>query len=236
MTRVAIVEDDPIYSDQLQQYLNRYEQESGEKFLPVCFSDGVDLVEHYSADYDILLLDIEMPGLDGMTAAERIRKVDREVVIIFITNMSQYAIQGYAVEALDYVLKPISYYSFTQCIQRAMERMRRRTKQFHSVSTGKGETRKLELSQIYFMEVQKHTLIYHTTEGEITASGAMSEVEQELQGRFFRCNKGYLVNLEHVSSIQGDLVTVGGQQLQVSRAKKKPLLDALNNYINEVSK
>ncbi|MCD7918722.1 MAG: LytTR family DNA-binding domain-containing protein [Clostridiales bacterium] len=236
MTRIAIVEDDPIYSAQLQRYLSKYEQESGEKFRTVCFSDGVELVEHYSADYDILLLDIEMPGLDGMTAAERIRRVDREVVIIFITNMSQYAIRGYAVEALDYVLKPVSYYSFTQCIQRAIERMRKRTKQFHTVSTGKGETRKLELSHIYFVEVQGHTLIYHTAEGEVTASGAMNEVERELAGRFFRCNKGYLVNLEHVSSIQGDLVTVGGQQLQVSRAKKKPLLDALNNYINEVSK
>ncbi|MCC8099406.1 MAG: LytTR family DNA-binding domain-containing protein [Clostridiales bacterium] len=236
MTRIAIVEDDPIYSAQLRRYLDQYEQESGEKFVTVCFSDGMELVEHYRADYDILLLDIEMPGLDGMTAAERIRRVDREVVIIFITNMSQYAIQGYAVEALDYVLKPVSYYSFTQCIQRAMDRMRKRTKQFHSVSTGKGETRKLELSHIYFVEVQGHTLIYHTTEGEITSSGVMNEVEQALQGRFFRCNKGYLVNLEHVDSIHGDLVTVGGQQLQVSRAKKKPLLDALNNYINEVSK
>ncbi|MCD8160632.1 MAG: LytTR family DNA-binding domain-containing protein [Clostridiales bacterium] len=236
MTRIAIVEDDPIYTNQLQRYLARYEKESGEKFLTVCFSDGVELVDRYSADYDILLLDIEMPGLDGMTAAERIRRVDREVVIIFITNMSQYAIRGYAVEALDYVLKPVSYYAFTQCIGRAMERMRRRTKQFHSVNTGKGETRKLELSHIYFVEVQGHTLIYHTAEGEVTASGAMSEVERELTGRFFRCNKSYLVNLEHVDSIHGDLATVEGQQLPVSRARKKPFLDALNNYINEVSK
>lgn len=222
MTRVAIVEDDPIYSAQLQRYLNQYEQESGEKFLTVCFSDGVELVEHYSADYDILLLDIEMPVLDGMTAAERIRRVDREVVIIFITNMSQYAIQGYAVEALDYALKPISYYSFTQCIQRAMDRMRKRTKQFHVVNTGKGESRKLELSHIYFVEVQGHTLIYHTTEGELTASGTMNEVERELAGRFFRCNKGYLVNLEHVSSIQGDLVTVGGSSSRSAGPRRSP--------------
>ena len=100
----------------------------------------------------------------------------------------------------------------------------------------RGETRKLELSHICFVEVLGHTLIYHTTEGEVTASGSMSEVERELTGRFFRCNKSYLVNLEHVDSIRGDLVTVEGQQLPVSRARKKPFLDALNNYINEVSK
>ncbi len=222
MTRIAIVEDDPIYSVQLQRYLNQYEQESGEKFRTVCFSDGVELVEHYSADYDILLLDIEMPVLNGMTAAERIRRVDREVVIIFITNMSQYAIRGYAVEALDYVLKPISYYSFTQCIQRAMDRMRKRTKQFRVVNTGKGESRKLELSHIYFVEVQGHTLIYHTIEGELTASGAMNEVERELAWRCFRCYKGYLVNLVHVSRIQGDLVTGGASSSRSAGPRRSP--------------
>jgi DNA-binding LytR/AlgR family response regulator len=236
MVRIGIVEDDVIYQKQLKSYLTRYEEVSGTKFSVTCFFDGSEIVDHYSAEYDILLMDIELGSMDGMTAAEAIRKVDQQVVIIFITNMSQYAIKGYGVEALDYVLKPISYYAFTQRIERALERMKRRNDQYLYINIGK-TPRKLLASDLHFIEVQGHTLIYHTADGLLTASGSMSEVEKGLDSRtFFRCNKCYLVNLSQVESIQGDMATVGGEQVQVSRSKKKSFLDALNNYINEVGK
>lgn len=237
MIRIAIAEDDPIYQTQLTDYLTRYGQETGKQFSIRCFSDGSALVEGYSGDYDILLLDIEMTPMDGMSAAEAIRRVDSEVVIIFITNMSQYAIKGYAVEALDYVLKPISYYAFTQRLERALERRNRRRNRSVTIPMGKGSTQTLRLNELRFVEVQGHTLTYHTASGPITTTGSMSEVEQMLSGDpFFRCNKGYLVNLSQVDSVQGDMATVGGERVQISRAKKKAFLDALNNYINEVGK
>ena len=97
--------------------------------------------------------------------------------------------------------------------------------------------KKLDISTIYYVEVQEHILIYHTKEGNITVSGTMREVEKQLEGKgFFRCNKGYLVNLAHVESFRDDTALVGGDQVQVSRAKKKPFLDAVNNYLGEVGK
>lgn len=237
MIRIAIAEDDPIYQQKLTSYLTRYGQEQGKQFDLHCFSDGAELIQHYTANYDILLLDIEMTPMDGMSAAEAIRKMDSGVVIIFITNMGQYAIKGYAVEALDYVLKPISYYAFTQRIDRALERMKRRTDRSVTIPLGKGSTHRLRLSDLYFVEVQGHTLIYHTASGLITAAGSMSEVERMLgSDGFFRCNKGYLVNLAQVDSVRGDMAMVGKELVQVSRGKKKAFLDALNNYINEVGK
>ena len=110
MIKIAIVEDDAIYSSQFKQYLNKYELENGEDFDITFYSDGDMIVEDYHSQFDIILMDVEMRFMDGMTAAEEIRKTDKEVVIIFITNMPQYAIRGYAVEALDYILKPVSYY------------------------------------------------------------------------------------------------------------------------------
>ena len=126
MIRLALVEDDELYRSQLREYIDKYSAVSGEKFTVTEFSDGDEIALGYKAVYDIILMDIEMKFMDGMMAAEEIRKVDTEVIIIFITNSPQYAIKGYAVDALDYVLKPVSYYAFSQRLGRAVERVARR--------------------------------------------------------------------------------------------------------------
>ena len=236
MVRIALVEDDPIYRNQLKEYLARYEKESAEKIRITTFTDGDEIAIGYRAEYDIILMDIEMNYMDGMTAAEEIRRLDPEVVIIFITNSPQYAIKGYAVNALDYVLKPLYYYAFSQCINRASGRMQNRTKRFLYVSSKNG-SQKLDCSRIYFMEVQGHDLAYHTADGVVTAIGTMKDVEEALDNRaFFRCNRCYLVNLEHVDGIRDEEAIVGGEPVQISRSRKKAFLDALNNYFGEVGK
>ena len=126
--RIAIVEDDKVYQEQLTGYLHQYEQESGERFLITLFTDGDEITENYGSNFDIILMDIQMPFMDGMTAAECIRGKDSEVVIIFITSMPQFVMRGYTVDALDYVLKPISYFAFSQRIERALARMEKRKK------------------------------------------------------------------------------------------------------------
>lgn len=236
MIRVAMVEDDAAYRQQLTEYLKRYQEESGENFHISVFTDGAEIAEEYKSVYDIILMDIEMRYMDGMTAAERIRERDMEVVIIFITNMSQYVMKGYTVDAMDYVMKPITYYAFSQRIDRALQRMKRRSKQYIAI-THQGGMMKLDASQITYIEVQDHDLVYHTCRGSFTAKGTLSDAERALkEKKFFRCNKAYLVNLEYVESVQNYDVQVGDTWIQVSRPKKKALLDALNDYINEVSK
>lgn len=236
MIRIALVEDDRAYREELMQFLKRYERESNEKFHITTFTDGDEIVEGYSGSFDIILMDIVMKYLNGMDAAERIRDMDNEVVIIFITNTPQYAMKGYTVGALDYVLKPVSYYAFSQRIDRALMRMKKRTKRYISVSY-KGGIKKLDVSQITYVEVRDHDLIYHTTSEDFLSKGSLGELEDVLGSEhFFRCNKCYLVNLEYVESVQNNDILVAGDQLQVSRSKKKALLDTLNNYINEVSK
>ena len=130
MIRIAIVEDDRVCAGTLQEYLCRYEKESGEIIQSTLFEDGEDIAVGYRAEYDIILMDIEMQFMDGMSAAEAIRKVDEEVTIIFITNMAQYAIRGYSVNALDYVLKPVSYFAFSQRLDRAVSRLRKKEKHY----------------------------------------------------------------------------------------------------------
>lgn len=236
MVRVALVEDDPRYRRELSEYLERYARESGEKFRITAFPDGAEIAEDYTADYDIILMDIVMPYMDGMRAAESIRTLDDEVVIIFITETPQFVMRGYTVDALDYVLKPLSYFAFSQRIQRALERMKRRAKRYIPVMY-RGGMKKLDVSQITYIEVQDHDLIYHTASESLLSKGSLSELERSLgEQNFFRCSKCYLVNLEHVDSVDSTSIRVGGEHIQVSRARKKALLDALNDYINEVGK
>ncbi len=236
MISVALVEDEAASRQILTEYLERFSQETGEKIRITVFPDGAEIVDDYRANYDIILMDILMSYMDGMKAAKAIRKVDKEVVIIFITNTPQYVMKGYTVDALDYVLKPVSYFAFSQRMQRALERMKRRTRKYISV-VFQGGMRKLDVSRLLYIEVLNHSLIYHLADECLEAKGSLSELEESLrQYHFFRCNKCYLVNLEHVESVTENSVNVGGDQIQVSRAKKKALMDALNNYINEVGK
>jgi len=110
--RIGIIEDDPQYVEQFTGYIKKYAEESGEKFDIKIFSDGIDLVSDYNASYDILFMDIQMKLLDGMSTAKSIRKMDKDVIIIFVTNLPQFAIQGYEVEAMNYVLKPVNFLPF----------------------------------------------------------------------------------------------------------------------------
>jgi len=236
MIRIALVEDDDGYRNEFIGYLKKYEAESGQRFRITTFTDGDEIADAYKSDYDLILMDIAMRFMDGMTAAEKIRKYDSEVVIIFITNMPQYVMKGYAVDALDYVLKPVNYFAFTQRIERAIGRMAKRQRRYISV-TVRGGIQKLDVSKILYVEVRDHDLIYHTSKDSILSRGTLADAEQILgDAGFFRCSKCYLVNLEFVDGVQGNDVIISGENIQVSRARKKDLLDALNNYMNEVSK
>lgn len=236
MIKIAIVEDEHAYAMQLQEYLHQYEAENGEVFEISLFSDGDEIVHKYKPVFDIILMDVEMKFMDGMSAAEEIRKVDTEVVIMFITNMPQYAIRGYAVDALDYVLKPVSYFAFSQRLNRAISRMKKRESKTLSISI-KGGTVRLDVANITYIESQGHTLIFHTLSGDYETSGTMKDMEKELEEvNFYRGNKGYLINLAHVEGIKDGCAVVRGEQLLLSRARKKDFMETLTRYWGEVMK
>lgn len=237
MVSVAIVEDDAGYTKRLQEYLKKYEEEYREPLEVTAYSDGDEIVENYRGQFDLILMDIEMRFMDGMAAAEQIRKQDSRVIIIFITNMAQYAIRGYAVDALDYVLKPISYFAFSQRIKRAMERMKKREERYIMVNTKIG-VHKIAVSQLCWVESQGHRLTYHTKDAQYeSTTTSIGKLETELgSASFFRCNKCYLINLRYVTGIDKDNVLLGDLSVPVSRAKKSELKRALVAYMGEAMK
>lgn len=230
MVRIAIVEDDRAYAKKLQGYLEQYRAEHQAALHCRVFHDGLAFLEGYHSDFDILLMDIEMPMLDGMSAARRVREADPHVVIMFITSMAQYAIRGYEVGALDFILKPVSYAVFSQKLQKAV-RLANRNRQEHLLLPMNGTQRRVSIPLILYVEVAGHQLQIHTETGIYCVSLPLKKLEAELAGHpFAKCNQCYLVNLRQVEEFRGNTVVVGGHTLQVSRPRRKDFQIALTNY------
>ena len=231
MLKIAVVEDQTEVRESLCQFIRQYAGEQGLQAEVEPFADGAVIAEGYRPGYDIIFLDVEMPRLGGFGAAERIRAVDPDVVLVFVTNMAQYAIKGYEVDALDYVLKPVPYFAFSQQLQKAVEKVSRRARHYLAVPV-EGGLRRLDTAQIYYLESEGHRVHFYTEEGEFTAPGALKTFEEKLAAcPFARCNSGYLVNLAQVRGVQQGVVEVGPYELQVSRPKRKSFLAALADYI-----
>lgn len=231
MYRVAIVEDDRGFVEELKGYLVQYAEEEGQKFEVCAFYDGAEILEGYEPKYDLILLDIEMPKVNGMDAAEKIREMDENVVLMFITSMAQYAIRGYSVGALDFVMKPITYYTFSMKIKRALKRVQKKELPSILLNLPDG-VKKLELRQIYYLEVQNRQLHYHTDEGEFVMRGSLQSAESSLPSHIFaKCNHWYLVNLMHVTEVRKNTAMVGPFELEISRRNRTGFLNALAEYM-----
>ena len=216
MNRIAIVEDDQGYRETLFTYIRQYETERGTTFETTPFEKADDFLAVYQGDYDIILMDIE-----------EIRKKDAQVVIMFITNMAHYAIKGYEVGALDFVLKPIQYLNFANKMDRAMQLVENRGSKPVMIQTGTGMI-KIDSRDIYYVEIQNHVLRYHTRQGNFEMRGSLKNVEEELpKGLFAKCSNWCLVGLTHVAEIRDDTVIVEGEKLQISRRSKKNFMTAL---------
>lgn len=233
MIHIAVVEDEQAYVEQLTEYIARFQGEFSQEMKVTVFSDGDEIAEDYRADYDIILMDIQMRFMDGMTAAEKIRELDRDVVIMFITNMTSYAVKGYEVDALDYIVKPVEYFSFSRKLLRAMERVRKREESYLMIPVESG-IQKLAAGEIYYVESFGHQLIYVTKKGRFASRGVMKQAEEQLAPKgFFRSGKSYLVNMKYVEGISEGCCVIHGEKLQISRQKRKEFMEVLLNYMSE---
>lgn len=232
MLKIAIVEDDDITIRQLCDFVNQYGKEQNQEIEIITFRDGSEIITDYQPIYDIILLDIEMPKVNGMDAAEQIRQHDEDVVLVFITNMVQYAIRGYSVRALDFVVKPVNYYTFSLKLTRAISRVKKRKSGKTILLALTDGIKRLDTKQIYYVEIQNRMLHYHTEDGEYIVRGTMQNAEKELKDfGFVKCNYWYLVNLRYVSEIRKDVAVVAGNELEISRRNKKSFMEAVTSYV-----
>lgn len=232
MINIAIVEDEIQQRKLFEGYLERFSKEVPQQIAVHSFSDGDELLETYiPGKYDILLLDIQMKRMDGMQTAQEIRRVDSDVVIMFVTNLVQYAVQGYAVNAIDFLVKPVSYDVFCQKLNNAIDRLHREEWKTVWIRTAEGHV-SIHLADIIYVELLARRLFIHTTAVVYQCSSTMQYIEEKLNdSRFFRCHAGYLVNLSYVRSVGKTTAMAGSQEIPVSKHRRKEFLDEIGNYL-----
>ncbi len=228
--KIAIVEDEKKYRDTLKTNFNKYSNEHKISFSIDEFTDGYDFIDNYQCQYNLIFLDIELKQLDGMKTAEMIRERDHKVIIIFVTNLVNFAVKGYEVDAQSFLIKPVTYFKFSREVHRALNKIDQQNNHHIILNTESG-IKKIESSQILFIESVKHELIISTFQRNYSLWGTLKEWESKLENQhFYRCNNSYIVNLEHVKGVDGDYVIVNQTRLKISRARKKNFMDVLTEY------
>ena len=236
MYTINVVEDDLETAKLLASYLQQYAASKGMEIAVSLFSNAFDFLEGYGEHVDAVFLDIEMPGMTGMEAAKRLREKDSNVIIVFATNLAQFAIEGYSVNALDFILKPFSYPAMELKFDRIFSELSHKSKEATITLTRKDGVQIVAVNEICYVEVRNHSLIYHLEKKSITSWGSLSSAAKELAPHHFSlANACYLVNLRHVQGIEGNDVVVNGERLAISKNKRKTFLGDLALYYGGMS-
>ncbi len=232
MYSVAVVDDEKTFSDQMTLMLRRWADEHDTELDITCFQDGIEIAEDFRHRWDIIFLDIQMKLLDGLDTARRIRACDSDVIIIFVTTMAQYAINGYEVDAFDYILKPLSYPQFGLRMAKAIRTAEKKKAHRYVCLKKYSDVVKVSTDDLLYIEVSGHTLRYVTDNETYEKRATIGEAEKELDGLpFARCSLSFLVNLKRVDRVSGDTVMIGPHRLPISRNRKKEFLQAFTDFL-----
>ena len=230
MKNIAIVEDEDASAELLTSYIVKYGKTYGQEFNVIRFKNAVEFLEDYKAVYTVVFMDIQMPKMNGMDAAIELRKLDKAVSLIFITNMIQYAQKGYEVDAVSFLVKPVSYFDFSMKFRKALD-ISVLNEERTVIVKNQGGLCRISTDKLMYVEIISHRLYYHLVDDVVEVTGVLSAVEKELSAYgFLRCNKCYIVNPQFVVGVKGFNVQVGNSVLQISRPRRAAFLSELANW------
>lgn len=231
MLHIAICDDEKDFVTYLTELVYQYAAETGEEIKVSAFYDGIELIERYDTTIDLIFLDIQMKMINGLRTAERIRQMDEKVGIIFLTTLTQYALEGYKYQAADYIVKPMKYVR----LKAEMDQWRKRSRKLDSpaivVANDSGKY-KIFLNTLQYVETFNRNLLLHTEQEKIICYRSMKEMEQELAVHgFVRCHTSYIVNLFFVKGVKKlEITLVTGETIPISQPKRKQFMEQLAEY------
>lgn len=232
MLLIAIVDDTPSDIERLKAQVENHLTRARESFRIHTFGESVDFIRSQES-YDLVFLDIHMDKINGLEAAHFIRKINKEVVLIFVTQMAQMAIRGYEVDAMDFIIKPSDQASIDRVMDKALKRIVDRAGSFVVLKTAR-DTISISTSKIHFIEVYDHDLVYHTEEGEYRIRGQLNKVRQEVDSQqFVLSSRSHLVNLRHVASVHNDHLMVAGKMVPLSKVRRKEIEQRFVSFLGE---
>ncbi len=232
MIHVAIVENDPKQAKLTAERCRKYGEENGLSFSVTSFENGYDFLEGEISRFDIIFMDIDRPGINGRETSFKIREKGIKASLIFVTNLPQYAIEGYKVQALDFILKPMTYADFSLARKRARQNLDAEKDEVIALEIH-GRFEKFKNSDVLYRERIRHDVYLHLSgKDTISFRSSLHQIEPILNKNvYFKCNSGCIVNLGKVKSMDGDvLLRENGDRISVSRSRKKETKRKLGEY------
>lgn len=231
MVKIAFCDDELSILNELRVLLDRYRVEHNQEIDYTAFQSPWDLLTEIERGtrYDVLFLDVIMPGETGIDTAAEIRNYDSNVKIVFLTSSAEYAVQSYAVGAYFYQLKPIWKESFFRLMDSAISACEKERENSLILRCKSGITR-IELRHIEYCEVIHRTLFIHLTSGKVLeCSGQLDDLSRKLDsyGGFLRAHRSYLINLEYVKNLSSRAITMSSlSEIPIPHGKYQEIKDA----------
>ncbi len=231
MLHIAICDDEKDFVEHLTGLLLQYSRDTGREIKITAYYDGMELIEKYDTTIDLIFLDICMKMVNGLHAAERIRQMDENVGIIFLTTLTQYGLEGYKYQATNYIIKPLKYVRLKSEMDKFIRRRQKDETPSLVIANDTGKY-KVSLKSIRYIETYNRNLMFHTENENIICYKSMKEVEKQLQDKsFVRCHTSYIVNLFYVKGIKKlDIELITGETIPVSQPKRKEFMERLADY------
>ena len=234
MLNFAICDDEPYMAQEIANQLSWYM--NGKQIASYCvssFQNGCSLLES-DCDFDVIFLDIQMEHLNGMETAKMLRQRKNHSLLIFVTVLKECVFDAFEVEAFDYLLKPFDSDHFKRTMDRVIKTLQQR--ETKSIVIRRGTSCDIILlPEIVYFEVQGRKIYIHQSNGKITDYyDKLNDLEQRIDGRFFRCHRSYLVNIEYIRGCNaGQVILSQGDKIPVSRLRERDLRQALLRYMKE---
>ena len=232
--KIASIEDSHLDRELFKKTTKEISKNTNTSFAIDYFESGEDFLKSDTSVYQVAFMDIELPNKNGMEIAKELRKVNSSTLLIFLTNYIQYAVEGYEVDAFDYILKPINYYSFYMKFQRLLNKLAISNSKQISIHTDNGKTF-INSNDIRYIEIMGHEIVILSNKGNISTSGILNNLENELREYgFSRSSASTLVNMSYIESIyKDDVVLKTGEHIHIGRTKKKQFLTDVAKFIGK---
>lgn len=233
MLHIAICDDEPYISDKIRTMVSDFFHRKNLEIAVTQFSNGEELLE-YGKIIDILFLDIQMNGIDGMETARKLRNRKFKGFLIFITVLKEMVFQAFDVQAYDYLVKPIEERQFEKTMGRLLETIQNASEAGLLVQKGY-ESSIIALEDIVFCEIIDRKIYLHLASSEVVDFyERIEKLETRLDSRFFRCHRSFLINLKYLKNYKnGTAYMEGGKQIPVSRLRSKEFSNVILQYMKE---
>ena len=229
MIRIAIVDDEKVIREQIKKLIEKKQTDCEID----TYGTGEDLLQANSV-YDIIFLDIQMNGMNGIDTARALRQKADNTVLIFITGVKEYVFDAFDVAAFHYLIKPIEEHKFSEVYERAVLEVGKRKQQTNGQLFVKTRNRNATFNQsdILYIESRAKKVEIHTKTDTVEAYAAIGELEKQLVGSFYRCHRGYLVNMAFIMEYGNDSITLNnGETIILSKDKYSEFVKVYMRYL-----